>query len=84
DIFNSQIAQNFLGPDGKPFRICPDSEGHYIFALSVDWYNPYTNKHTGISTSVGAISMVCLNLPPFLRYKWENMYLVALIPGPHE
>ncbi|KAF8584659.1 hypothetical protein K439DRAFT_1280093, partial [Ramaria rubella] len=71
-------------PDGKPFRICSDSEGHYIFALSVDWYNSYTNKQTGISASVGTILMVCLNLPPFLWHKWENMYLVGLIPGPHE
>ncbi|KDQ06356.1 hypothetical protein BOTBODRAFT_97678, partial [Botryobasidium botryosum FD-172 SS1] len=26
--------------------------------------------------------MVCLNLPPHLRYKPENMYLAGLVPGP--
>ncbi|KIJ39804.1 hypothetical protein M422DRAFT_84157, partial [Sphaerobolus stellatus SS14] len=26
--------------------------------------------------------MVCLNLPPELRYKLENMLLVAIVPGP--
>ncbi|EIW77539.1 hypothetical protein CONPUDRAFT_41162, partial [Coniophora puteana RWD-64-598 SS2] len=28
--------------------------------------------------------MVCLNLPPHLRYKLENVYLVGVIPGPRE
>ncbi|EIW84798.1 hypothetical protein CONPUDRAFT_48474 [Coniophora puteana RWD-64-598 SS2] len=28
--------------------------------------------------------MVCLNLPPHLRYKLENVYLVGIMPGPHE
>ncbi|RDX40505.1 hypothetical protein OH76DRAFT_1322602, partial [Lentinus brumalis] len=28
--------------------------------------------------------MVCMNLPVDIRYRMENIYLVALIPGPHE
>ncbi|TFK61738.1 hypothetical protein BDN72DRAFT_748493, partial [Pluteus cervinus] len=28
--------------------------------------------------------LVCLNLPAHLRYKVENIYLVGVIPGPHE
>ncbi|KDQ15969.1 hypothetical protein BOTBODRAFT_80596, partial [Botryobasidium botryosum FD-172 SS1] len=27
--------------------------------------------------------MVCLNLPPHLRFLPENMYLAGLVPGPH-
>ena len=30
----------------------------------------------------GVIFMVCLNLPPTLRYKCENIYLAGVIPGP--
>ncbi len=30
------------------------------------------------------ISLVCLNLPPKLRYKPENMFLYAVIPGPNK
>ncbi|KIJ28230.1 hypothetical protein M422DRAFT_82668, partial [Sphaerobolus stellatus SS14] len=26
----------------------------------------------------------CLNIPPLLRYKWENIYVAGIIPGPHE
>ena len=28
--------------------------------------------------------MICLNLPPEEQYKLENMFLVGIIPGPHE
>ncbi|TFK59857.1 hypothetical protein BDN72DRAFT_741243, partial [Pluteus cervinus] len=28
--------------------------------------------------------MVCLNFPPHLCYRLENVYLVGVIPGPHE
>ncbi|KIJ59125.1 hypothetical protein HYDPIDRAFT_65665, partial [Hydnomerulius pinastri MD-312] len=30
------------------------------------------------------IAMALLNLPPSLRYKAENLYLVSVIPGPRE
>ncbi|TFK58258.1 hypothetical protein BDN72DRAFT_743417, partial [Pluteus cervinus] len=28
--------------------------------------------------------LVCMNLPPHLRYKAENIYLVGILPGPRE
>ena len=28
--------------------------------------------------------MVCLNLPPEMQYKLENMFLFGIIPGPNE
>ncbi|KIJ26059.1 hypothetical protein M422DRAFT_192707, partial [Sphaerobolus stellatus SS14] len=30
------------------------------------------------------ISLICLNLPPSLHYKWENMFLAGVTPGPRE
>ncbi|KIM28138.1 hypothetical protein M408DRAFT_31809, partial [Serendipita vermifera MAFF 305830] len=30
------------------------------------------------------IVMACLNLPPYERYRDENIYLVALLPGKHQ
>lgn len=50
----------------------------------MDGFNPYRNIQAGKKVSVGAIYMVCLNLPPEIRYRFENMYLVGVIPGPSE
>ena len=82
DILQSEEVRSFLGPDGLPFlRVC-GSEGRYLFSLFVDWFHPRGNRHGGATYSAGVIFMVCLNLPPALRYKRENMYLAGVIPGP--
>ena len=83
DIFDGEYVRNFKGPDGKSFSLGGE-EGRYIFSLSVDFFNPYTNKQSGKKSSVGLISVVCLNLPPSMRYKPENMFLFGIIPGPKE
>ena len=83
DIFDSEYIRNFKGPDGRFFSIGGE-EGHYVFSLSIDFFNPYTNKQSGKKISVGLISIVCLNLPPSMRYKLENMFLSGVIPGPKE
>ena len=48
----------------------------------MDGFNPFHTKEAGKKVSIGAIYMVCLNLPPFLRYRLENIFLVGVIPGP--
>ena len=83
DIFDGDYARDFTGPDGKHFSMGGD-EGRYIFSMSVDFFNPYTNKQASKKASVGLISVVCLNLPPSMRYKPENMFLAGVIPGPKE
>ena len=55
-----------------------------MFSLSVDFFNPLGNKQAGKKISIGLITLVCLNLPPHLRYRSENMYLAGIIPGPNE
>jgi hypothetical protein len=85
DIWEASVLRNFLGPDGKtPFYQKPGTEGRLIFSLNMDGFNPYTNRQAGKKVSTGGIYMVCLNLPSSIRYKPENMYLVGIIPGPHE
>jgi len=41
-------------------------------------------REAGKKVSTGAVYLVCLNLPPSIRYKVENICLVGIIPGPRE
>jgi Transposase family tnp2 len=84
DILESKVLREFLGPDKKPFLRSGSQEGRYVFSLCMDGFNPYHMKEAGKKVSVGAIYMVCLNLPPEIRYNFENMFLVGIIPGPTE
>ncbi|KIJ24900.1 hypothetical protein M422DRAFT_79050, partial [Sphaerobolus stellatus SS14] len=83
DIFDGSYIREELGPQTRLYRIQRKGE-LYLFALSVDWYNPLQNKQSVRIISFGVISLICLNLPPSLRYKWENMFLAGVIPGPRE
>ena len=83
DIFDGNLLRNFTGPDGKRFGT-GKAIGEYVFSLNVDFFNPNGNKAAGKSFSCGIVAMVCLNLPPELRYQPENMYLAGIIPGPAE
>ena len=84
DIFSGNVLRHFPGHDGSLFLPSRNSEGRYVFGLSVDAFNPFLNKQAGKKASVTAIYMVLLNLPPSSRYKVENMYLAGVIPGPRE
>lgn len=53
---------------------------NFGFMLNIDWFQPF--KHS--LYSVGALYMVLMNLPRSQRFKLENVFLVGVIPGPHE
>lgn len=82
DIWDATMIRDLKGPDGKPYMDCPEHEARLVFSLNMDGFNPLQNKQAGKNISTGGLYMVCLNLPPSLRYKVENMFLVGVIPGP--
>jgi hypothetical protein len=83
DIQEARAYRDLKGPDGRPF-IESETELRSIWSLSYDGYNPGTNKAAGKTASVGSLAMSCLSLPPSLRNRPENLYLVGLIPGPKQ
>ncbi|KAJ7123025.1 hypothetical protein C8R44DRAFT_532518, partial [Mycena epipterygia] len=82
DIFDGSLIREFIGPDKKTHFSVPSEsgEGRYLFSLNFDGLNPLTLKQAGKKVSVGAFSLVCLNLPIAERYKTENMFLAGIIP----
>jgi|SRR5882762_7984316 hypothetical protein len=83
DIRDASAMRELVGVDGKPFSITVKGEAHLAWCLSIDWFNPYHNKAAGKAASVGSMVLTCLNLPPSLRYKPENV-CANVIPGPRE
>ncbi|KAG8962736.1 hypothetical protein FRC05_005138 [Tulasnella sp. 425] len=81
DLWEAEYLATFVGPDGLPFF---NGSGRLAFALAIDWFNPETNLEAKKKWSIGAVYAVCLNLPPHLRFRLENVCLVAIIPGPQE
>lgn len=84
DIMSSKTLREFRDATGQLFIREAGTELRLVWALCVDWYNPRTNKASGKSVSTGVIAMICLSLPPEIRYLEENVYLCGIIPGPHE
>ena len=85
DIKDGTRVRELGDPDGAVFWDgLKRGELRLAWSLSIDWFNPRGNKAAGKSTSTGSIVMACLNLPPSLRYRPENLFLVGIIPGPRE
>lgn len=85
DIWDAPGLYEIPGPNGCPFiHRYPDNEGRYLFSFNMDGFNPFQLKQAGRSATVMGMYMVCLNLPPEVRFKSENMFLAGIIPGPKE
>lgn len=81
DIWDAPVLRTINLPDGREFLDVKANEGRYVFSICIDGLLPH-GKGSGPAVSVGSIFFACLNLPPHLRYRYENMYLAGVIPGP--
>lgn len=84
DVWEAQFLREFQGPTPGTRFVDRGDEGRYGFTLNVDFFNVEGMRIRGASTSAGLISMACLNLPPEIRYKPENMYVAGIIPPPDQ
>lgn len=82
DIWDSPFLATFRGQKHLPLFF--NGPGRLVFALAIDWFNPFRNLEAKKKWSIGAMYLVCLNLPPELRFRLENVCLVGIIPGPRE
>jgi Transposase family tnp2 len=60
----------------------PANETRPAFSFSMDSFNLYHIKEAKQSVSSTAIWLIVLNLPPYLQYHPENMFLASIISGP--
>ena len=77
DIYEGCVWNEFLSVLGRPFLSQPNN---LCLMLNIDWFNPYDET----PYSAGVIYFVVQNLPRSERYKFENIILAGIIPGPRE
>src|SRR5438128_10326736 len=56
------------------------ADSHLGIMINLDWFQPFDSA----SYSTGAIYGVICNLPHEVRFKKENMLILALLLGPNE
>jgi len=71
-VDNSAEQQQFFTPN--------TADSHLGIMINLDWFQPFDSA----SYSTGAIYGVICNLPREVRFKKENMLILALLPGPDE
>jgi len=80
DVWDGKVWKTLKYPPRSTYAYTSQS-GNLVFSLYVNWFNPHGNKFGGKSISAGAITLICLNLPPHERYKNENVFVFGMIPG---
>ena len=82
DIWDSPIFRGFRDADKSPFFAKHGDEARFAFSLGADSFHPLGSLEAKQVMSATAIFMVLLNFPKDQRFKYKNMYLVGVIPGP--
>ena len=82
DIWDSPVLRNFHDTNNEPFFAKHGDDLRFAFSLGADSFHPLGSLEAKQSMSATAIYMVLLNLPKDQRFKYKNMYLAGVIPGP--
>ena len=77
DIYDGELLKNFADKHGQPFSA---DTRNLAFMLNIDWFQPHKYR----DHSLGVIYLSILNLPREVRYKFENVLVVGILPGPNE
>ena len=75
DVYSGQIWKDFQKYKGKEFL---SVARNYGFLLNFDSFQPIKHRK---DFSVGVLYLVILNLPRHLRFKWENVIVVGIVPS---
>ena len=74
-IVDGQVWKDFQTVGDEPFLSSPRN---YLFMLNFDFFQPIKHRN---DYSVGVLYLANLNLPRSIRFKWENIIVVGIIPG---
>ena len=83
DVWDVEFLRKFEGPENNGLFVARGNKGRYLFAFNYDTFNVEGMRIHGATTSCSLLSMVCLNLPPDIHNKPENMYVAGIIPSLH-
>ena len=75
DVYSGQIWKDFQNYKGEKFL---SAARNYGFMLNFDFFQPIKQRK---DYSVGVLYLVILNLPRHLRFKWENVIVVGIVPS---
>ena len=78
DIYDGEFWKFFKSDAAGRFLSTTHS---YLLSMNIDRFQPFIH---GTTYSVGAIYLTIQNLPWHIRYRQENIILLAVVPGPEE
>ena len=82
NIWDSPVLRTIRDVDNTPFFAKHGNEARLAFSLGADSFHPLGSLEAKQTMSATAMYMVLLNFPKDERFKYKNMYLVGVIPGP--
>ena len=77
DVYDGKFYKEFKDEGGLPFFRDKRNIG---LLVNFDFFNPFKKS----KYSLGVIYAVIINLPRRVRFLWENVLVLGIIPGPKE